>query len=89
VACVVWGGPCGLRRWCRLLASLPVQVQWIDSRDGIFPTSLPDNVVMSCRSRCSRPCLDARGALVLIMSFSHAQDLDLVAACLSRQRQTC
>jgi xanthine dehydrogenase accessory factor len=72
----------------RLLASLPVQVQWIDSRDGIFPRQLSDNVVseLSEPVQLAVPLMPAR-ALVLIMSFSHAQDLDLVAACLSRQRQ--
>ncbi|MBP9907399.1 MAG: xanthine dehydrogenase accessory protein XdhC [Rhodoferax sp.] len=72
----------------RLLASLPVQVQWIDSREGIFPLQLPDNVVsdLSEPVQLAVPSMPAR-ALVLIMSFSHAQDLDVVAACLSRQRQ--
>jgi xanthine dehydrogenase accessory factor len=72
----------------RLLASLPVQVQWIDSRDGVFPLQLPDNVACELSDPVHQavPSLPAR-ALVLIMSFSHAQDLDLVAACLTRQRQ--
>lgn len=72
----------------RVLAPLPLQVSWFDSRDSIFPASLPFNVV--CEH--SDPVHAAVAALapdsrVLIMSFSHAEDLDVVAACLTRQRQ--
>ncbi len=72
----------------RLFANLPLRVKWIDSRDGIFPTGLPDNVEIEWSEpvQSAVPDLPA-GAQVLIMSFSHAQDLDLVAACLSRQQQ--
>lgn len=71
----------------RVLASLPLQVSWIDSRDEIFPVDLPANV--GCEF--SDPVQAAVGSLasgsrVLIMSFSHAEDLDIVAACLLRQR---
>ena len=71
----------------QVLASLPLQVTWVDSRDEIFPGELP------CHVRCehSDPVQAAVSALVsgsrvLIMSFSHAEDLDVVAACLMRQR---
>ena len=69
------------------LATLPFAVTWIDSRDGIFPTDTPPAVV--CEH--SDPVHGAvaalpAGARVLIMSFSHAEDLDIVAACLLRQR---
>jgi xanthine dehydrogenase accessory factor len=69
------------------LGALPLQVTWIDSRDEIFPAGIPDNV--SCEH--SDPVQSAvghlvPGAAVLIMSFSHAEDLDVVAACLMRQR---
>jgi xanthine dehydrogenase accessory factor len=72
----------------RLLGSLPFQVHWIDSRDEIFPDDLPANV----RCEHSAPvhaAVDsmAPGSLVLIMSFSHAEDLDVLAACLKRQRE--
>ena len=80
------GGHVG-RALVRLLATLPFQVHWIDSRDEIFPADLPANV----RSEHSDPVQAAvadlaPGSRVLIMSFSHAQDLDIVAACLARQR---
>jgi xanthine dehydrogenase accessory factor len=62
-------------------------VQWIDSRDEIFPAQLPANVVCD-HSDPVHAAVDAlpSDAYVLIMSFSHAEDLDVVAACLKRQR---
>ena len=70
-----------------VLSALPFQVQWIDSRDEIFPAQLPANVVCD-HSDPVHAAVDAlpSGACVLIMSFSHAEDLDVVAACLKRQR---
>jgi xanthine dehydrogenase accessory factor len=70
-----------------VLSSLPFQVKWIDSRDEIFPTQLPVNVVCD-HSDPVHAAVEAlpSGACVLIMSFSHAEDLDVVAACLKRQR---
>jgi xanthine dehydrogenase accessory factor len=72
----------------QVLARLPLNVTWIDSRDEIFPASLPSNI--ACRH--SDPVQAAVAELapesrVLIMSFSHAEDLDVVAACLTRQRR--
>ncbi|MGM9426364.1 xanthine dehydrogenase accessory protein XdhC [Hydrogenophaga sp. MI9] len=73
----------------RALDPLPFSVHWIDSRDGVFPDGLPERV----RAEHSDPVQDAvrdlpAGSLVLVMSFSHAEDLDVVAACLQRQRLT-
>ena len=70
-----------------LLARLPVALHWIDSREGIFPDTLPAHVV--CEH--SEPVQGAvaslvPGSRVLIMSFSHAEDLDVLALCLTRQR---
>jgi xanthine dehydrogenase accessory factor len=69
------------------LAPLPFSVTWIDSRDGIFPADVPRSVVCehSDPVQGAVPSL-AAGSRVLIMSFSHAEDLDIVAACLLRQR---
>lgn len=71
-----------------VLGTLPFAVTWIDSRDEIFPDSVPDNV----RCEYSDPVHAAvaqlaPGSRVLIMSFSHAEDLDVVAACLKRLRE--
>lgn len=70
------------------LSPLPFSVHWIDSRDEVFPDGLPPQV----RAEHSDPVQGAvaglaAGARVLIMSFSHAEDLDIVAACLRRQRE--
>lgn len=71
----------------RVLATLPVQVQWVDSRDEVFPTDLPHNVQSEHSAPVQAAVADlAAGSRVLIMSFSHAEDLDVVAACLQRQR---
>ncbi|MCW5653289.1 xanthine dehydrogenase accessory protein XdhC [Hydrogenophaga sp.] len=69
----------------RALAPLPFDVTWIDSRDEVFPSDLPAHV----RTEHSDPVQSAvrelaSGSAVLIMSFSHAEDLDIVATCLRR-----
>jgi xanthine dehydrogenase accessory factor len=70
------------------LAPLPFRLSWIDSRDGVFPDNVPPHVVLEH----SEPVQAAVAGLaprsrVLIMSFSHAEDLDVLAACLKRQRE--
>lgn len=72
----------------RVLASLPFRLRWIDSRDGIFPADLPDNVEAEHSDPVQGAVADLMpGSQVLVMSFSHAEDLDIVAACLRRQRE--
>lgn len=71
-----------------VLARLPFAVTWIDSRDGVFPQDVPPGV--ACEH--SEPVQSAVRSLaaqsrVLIMSFSHAEDLDVLATCLQRQRE--
>jgi len=70
------------------LAPLPFAVRWVDSRDEIFPPDVPPQV--NCEHsdpvQAALPAL-LPGTLVLVMSFSHAEDLDIVAACLRRQRE--
>ncbi len=69
------------------LAPLPFGVRWIDSRDEIFPPEVPDNVVCEHSDPVQAAVADlAPGSRLLIMSFSHAEDLDVVQACLLRQR---
>ena len=71
----------------QVLSHLPFAVRWIDSRDEIFPAQVPLNVVCEHSEpvQSAVPGLAAQSR-VLIMSFSHAEDLDVVAACLKRQR---
>ena len=72
----------------RLVQELPLLVRWFDSRDEIFPAELPDNVSCEQSSPVQAEVAGlAPDSRVLIMSFSHAEDLELVAACLARQRQ--
>ena len=80
------GGHVG-RALVDVLSRLPFALRWIDSRDEVFPTQLPSQV----QTEHSDPVQAAVADLlpnshVLIMSFSHAQDLDVVGACLQRLR---
>lgn len=81
------GGHVG-RALVRALAPLPFAITWIDSRDEVFPDPLPEGVATehSDPVQAAVPTL-AGGSLVLVMSFSHAEDLDIVAACLRRLRE--
>jgi xanthine dehydrogenase accessory factor len=72
----------------RVLSTLPFAVTWIDSRDEIFPDDVPGNVACEHSGPVQAAVADlAPGSRVLIMSFSHAEDLDIVAACLKRLRE--
>ncbi len=68
-----------------VLSSLPFALTWIDSRDDVFPEGVTgehsDPVEGAVRHLVPQ-------SAVLIMSFSHAEDLEVVAACLIRQRAT-
>ena len=80
------GGHVG-RALVQVLSMLPMRITWIDSREAIFPEAVPAQV--QCEH--SEPVQSAVATLapqsrVLIMSFSHAEDLDIVAACLHRLR---
>lgn len=71
----------------QVMAALPLQVRWVDSRDEIFPATVPSNVVCEHSDPVHAAVAHlAPNSRVLIMSFSHAEDLDVVAACLRRQR---
>lgn len=71
-----------------VLSPLAWHITWIDSRDEIFPADVADTVACEHSEpvHAAVPQL-ASGSCVLIMSFSHAEDLDIVAACLKRQRE--
>lgn len=74
----------------RALQPLPFRLTWVDSRDGVFPVTV---LASSVHKEVSAPIQGAvpglaTGSRVLIMSYSHAEDLDIVAACLQRQRET-
>ena len=71
----------------RVLQPLPFDVQWLDSREEMFPRQALPHVQCEHSEpvQGAVPHLPAQ-SLVLVMSFSHAEDLDIVCACLRRQR---
>jgi len=72
----------------RTLAPLPFAVRWVDSRDEIFPDDVPSGVDCEHSNPVQAAVADlAPGSRVLIMSFSHSEDLDIVIACLKRLRE--
>ena len=83
----VFGGGHVGHALARLLGTLPFALTWIDSRDGIFPADLPPGVTCEHSDPVQDAVRDlAPGSAVLIMSFSHAEDLEILARCLQRQR---
>lgn len=81
------GGHVG-RAIVKTLSPLPFEVRWIDSRDGIFPDDVPEGVQCEHSSPVQAAVGDLQpGSRVLIMSFSHAEDLDIVIACVRRMRE--
>ncbi len=69
------------------LAPLPFAVTWIDPRPGAFPSHVPANVTCLVELEPARLLSQAPdGALIAIMTHSHALDLDLVAGALKAGR---
>lgn len=72
----------------KVLGELPFELRWIDSRDEVFPAALPAYALAEHSDPVQAAVADlVSGSAVLIMSFSHAEDLDILAACLKRQRK--
>ena len=68
---------------------LPLALHWIDSRENQFPDKPPER---GWRQEVCDPAADAvndlaPGSAVLVMSHNHAEDFDIIAACLKRQRE--
>jgi len=77
------------RAIARIARDLPLALHWIDSREDQFPAEPP---APHWRQEAVDPIADAvpdlaSASAVLIMSYSHAEDFNLVAACLKRQRE--
>ncbi len=69
----------------RVLATLPLGVVWVDPRAGRFPAALPPNVAtLESDSPAHEVGAIPAGADVLVMTHSHALDLDLCVALLGR-----
>ena len=81
------GGHVG-RALVHVLGALPYETRWIDSRDEVFPADLPAYVTVEHSDPVQAAVADVvSGSAVLIMSFSHAEDLEVLASCLKRQRE--
>ena len=81
------GGHVG-RAIVKLLADLPFDVLWVDSRDEVFSPDTPAHVRCEHSDPVQAAVADmAPRSRVVIMSFSHAEDFDVLAACLLRQRR--
>jgi xanthine dehydrogenase accessory factor len=69
------------------LAPLPFAVRWIDSRRDAFPAHAPANVTLVFAPEPAAELAGAPdGALIAVMTHSHALDLEIVAAALSAER---
>jgi xanthine dehydrogenase accessory factor len=69
------------------LAPLPFAVTWIDPRAEAFPAHVPANVAACIVANpAARLAAAPDGAFVLVMTHSHALDLDIVAAALKTGR---
>jgi xanthine dehydrogenase accessory factor len=69
------------------LAPLPLQVTWIDVRPEAFPTRLPANAYsVASTSPVGEVAVAPAGSFVLIMTHSHALDLDITHAALADGR---
>jgi len=69
----------------RALAPLPCRVTWVDERDDLFPSSIPANVTLEATDTPEALAASAApGTSFLVMTHSHALDLRLCHAILSR-----
>ncbi|MGH6798883.1 MAG: xanthine dehydrogenase accessory protein XdhC [Roseiarcus sp.] len=69
------------------LAPLPFAVRWIDSRREAFPSHAPANVALVFAPEPVAELAGAPdGALIVVMTHSHALDLEIVAAALGAER---
>lgn len=69
----------------RALAPLPCRVTWVDERDDLFPSSIPANVTLEATDTPEALVASAApGTSFLVMTHSHALDLRLCHAILSR-----
>jgi len=69
----------------RALAPLPCRVTWVDERDELFPLDVPANVTVEATDTPEALVENAApGTSFLVMTHSHALDLRLCHAILSR-----
>ncbi|MCC2954164.1 xanthine dehydrogenase accessory protein XdhC [Massilia sp. IC2-477] len=69
----------------RALAELPCRVTWVDEREDLFPAAMPANVTVEATDTPEALVENApQGTTFLVMTHSHALDLSLSHAILSR-----
>jgi xanthine dehydrogenase accessory factor len=72
----------------RAMAELPCRVTWVDERDDLFPATVPANVTVEATDTPESLVEQAApGTSFLVMTHSHALDLRLTIAILSRRSQ--
>jgi xanthine dehydrogenase accessory factor len=82
---VVFGAGHVGRALVRVLGTLPCRVAWVDSRAAEFPREVPDNVRIALTDAPAAEVAAARpGSYFLVMTHSHALDLELVETILKR-----
>jgi xanthine dehydrogenase accessory factor len=70
-----------------MLAALPFGITWIDSRDDIFPASLPSNVrALHAPQPADEVDAIPPGAWALVMTHSHDEDFEICRALLALRR---
>jgi len=69
------------------LAPLPFEVTWIDEREDAFPAAMPANVrALPSADPAGEVARAPAGALIVVMTHSHARDLAVVHAALAAGR---
>ncbi|HEU0200806.1 MAG TPA: xanthine dehydrogenase accessory protein XdhC [Burkholderiaceae bacterium] len=69
----------------RTLAGVPCRITWVDTRDAIFPRSVPANVdVVATDTPLAEVDAAPAGAYFLVMTHSHALDQELTECILRR-----
>jgi len=69
----------------RALAGLPCRVTWVDERDDLFPSEIPDNVAVEATDTPEALArLAPAGTSFLVMTHSHALDQRLADTILKR-----
>jgi len=82
---VVFGAGHVGRALVRVLGTLPCRVTWVDARAAEFPREAPDNVRVALTDTPAAEVAAAPpGCYFLVMTHSHALDLELVEAILER-----
>lgn len=70
------------------LAALPFAVTWVDSRDDAWPGGAPPGVCTEWSQPVDRAVAGfASDSAVVILSFSHQEDFQVLEACLRRQKE--